>query len=432
MSQTNTKTTLKKTARKRGTVTVGTDKGCLRLQFPSSVSQKIWGKTQKYKSLGLSDTPINRAVAEKIASQAQVDILSDNLDLTLERYNPHRLEKTSEKIEPKIPSLLALYQKYIETVIKASVAPSTYLRYSKYYLNTLNHCADAHLVKDAIKIRDTIRGIRTDNRTREILDVLFNLMEWAIRNEVLPKGTENPYRQLKQDVRGKTKYQKPKRMRENEINEDTDDYRGYSPEEARAIIEEFSQRGQPKGKYRDAVEFMFLTGCRMGECFGLLWGDVEEDYRAINFRHSHCRYTKENKALKTAHQNKSSRKFPCGERLKNLLIRRRASQNCSPKDFVFSDGKGEPINAWAFYCVWAGQAEKEGCNRSRGVIAKLMQEGKLEFYLKPYATRHSFITWQLKAGETPANVAKLAGNSPEIIYRHYVSADKDTKPTFEI
>ena len=432
MSQANTKIKPKNKSRKTGTVTVGTDKGCLRLQFPSSVSKKIWGKTQKYKSLGLSDTPINRAIAEKIASTAQLDILSDNLDLTLERYNPHLLERTSEKIEPKIPGVLTLYEKYIETVVKASVEASTYQRYSGYYLNTLKHCADAHIVKDAIEIRDTIRKLRTDNKTREILDVLFNLMEWAIRNKVLPRGTENPYRELKQDVRGKTKYKKPKRMLENEMNTDSEDYRGYSPEEARAIIEEFSDRGKPKGKYRDAVEFMFLTGCRMGECFGLLWEDIEEDCSDITFRHSLCRFTQENKGLKTEHQGKTSRKFHCGERLKSLLIRIRESKTYSPQAFVFSDTEGKAINALAFYCVWAGQDKRKGGRRSMGVTGKLLQKGKLKFYLKPYATRHSFINWQLKEGETPANVAKLVGNSPEIIYRHYVSADNDTKAPFEI
>jgi hypothetical protein len=40
-----------------GTVKIGVDKNSLRLQFPSAISQKIWGVRQKYKSLGLSDTP---------------------------------------------------------------------------------------------------------------------------------------------------------------------------------------------------------------------------------------------------------------------------------------------------------------------------------------------------------------------------------------
>ena len=74
-----------------GTVTVSVDKGCLRLQFPSAVSKKIWNVRQKYLALGLSDTPENRAMAQQLASQAQMDILLGNQDITLEKYNPFAL-----------------------------------------------------------------------------------------------------------------------------------------------------------------------------------------------------------------------------------------------------------------------------------------------------------------------------------------------------
>ena len=80
-----------------------------------------------------------------------------------------------------------------------------------------------------------------------------------------------------------------------------------------------------------------------------------------------------------------------------------------------------------FYPAWTGPPDGRD-----GVIADLMKQGKIKTYLKPYATRHTFITLQLKAGMTPANVAKLVGNSPEMIYKHYVSADEDAKVAFEI
>jgi integrase len=71
-----------------GTVKVSVDKGCLRLQFPSTVSKKIWNVRQKYLALGLSDTPENRFMAEQLASKAQMDILLGNPDITLEKYKP--------------------------------------------------------------------------------------------------------------------------------------------------------------------------------------------------------------------------------------------------------------------------------------------------------------------------------------------------------
>jgi integrase len=39
--------------------------------------------------------------------------------------------------------------------------------------------------------------------------------------------------------------------------------------------------------------------------------------------------------------------------------------------------------------------------------------------------RHSFITFCLEQGMDAKDVAKLVGNSPEIIYRHYAGAKKD-------
>jgi integrase len=43
----------------------------------------------------------------------------------------------------------------------------------------------------------------------------------------------------------------------------------------------------------------------------------------------------------------------------------------------------------------------------------------------PYQMRHSYITFCLDAGMDAKDVAKLVGNSPEMIYRHYAGAKRD-------
>ncbi len=139
--------------------------------------------------------------------------------------------------------------------------------------------------------------------------------------------------------------------------------------------------------------------------------------------------SKELKDLKTANTGNTSRKFPCGEKLRQLFRKIYESQTNSfldGKDFVFHRN-GSPISPYSLYRAWAGRE-----NRRAGIVETLIKERKVKTYLKLYATRHSFITWQLKAGQTPANVAKLVGNSPEMIYKHYVSADDDAKVVFEI
>jgi integrase len=423
---------IKAATRKRGTVTVGTDKGCLRLQFPSSVSKLIWNRPQKYKSLGLSNTPENRAMAEKLASIAQLDILSDNLDISLEKYNPHALKKTLEQVQPKIPGLLNLYTKYLETVIKPGVSPTTYKnRYASNYLNAIKACPDANIITDALQIRDTISQMRAPATTRGLLDTLYNLMEWAVRNKIIPNRGENPYKALKKDIRGQAQYLVPQHISQNGMNKTVNEYKGFLPREALAIIEAFEVRGKPKGMYRDAVEFLFLTGCRTGECFGLRWEDINEDCTEITFRHSYSPSIDSIKELKNARfgKEKKIRSFSCSTKLQQFLLNKRELKKPSPLDFVFGDGK-QPLNQLNFHGIWAGISSST--RRKYGVIEELISEGKVRFYLKPYASRHSFITWQLKAGMTPANVAKIVGTSVEMIYRNYVSADEDTNVVMEI
>jgi integrase len=414
-----------------GTVTVSVDKGCLRLQFPSAVSKKIWNVRQKYLALGLSDTPENRAMAQQLASQAQMDILLGNQDITLQRYKPFASEKILKQVKPKIPSLLELYTEFTESVLKPGLDQITFTqKYKGRYLNILTSCASADIVDDSTKIFDKIKAATTPQEARRVLDVLYNLLEWCKRREIVKKDTYNPYRSYKQDVPGKSKQVKPKHIIEQGLVED-DDYRGYSPEEADYIIKAFSFRGDTPNLYYSFVLFLFLTGCRPSEAVGLQWGDINTDCSVITFCHVYCSRTKEEKGLKTKRFGKVKRSFPCGERLQNLLKEMREKQDIPhPKSKVFLTIKGNPISWASFYNSWSGKHNNH--NNTNGVIEILAREGKVGYYLKPYATRHSFITWQLAYGMTPANVAKLVGNTPEMIYKHYVSADEDIKLAFEI
>lgn len=414
--------------RKTGTVNVGIDGNMLRLQFPSKVSQTIWGKAQKYKSLGLFNTPENMSKAKQIAFFAQMDLLEDNLDVTLEKYNPFLLEKTIEKVKPDLPGVLELCKKHYEVKIKPDVQVGTQENY-KSYLNAMQECANYDIIKDALKIRDSIQKVRTAPQTKTILSFIYRTIQWGKRNELIPKNVENPYKDFKEDVVGKSNYQKPKHIRELSEEEDDKDYRAYPYHEAIIILEKFSCYEEYQVVYKDFVKLLFLTGCRTGEAIGLRWQDINEDCSEINFCYTFCRTSKKLKPLKNARHGNTSRKFPCGKNLKGLLLNLRNSQAeaLSPKNFVFSLN-GSPIDYNSFYRAWAGQKDR----RSKGVIGNLIKQGKIKNYLKPYATRHSFITWQLKAGVTPANVAKIVGNSPEMIYKHYVSADEDAKVGYEI
>jgi integrase len=412
-----------------GAVKVGLDKGCLRLQFPSAISQKEWGVRQKYLALGLSNTPENMAIAQELAAKAQKDLLLDNLDETLERYKPFALKKASEPIKSKNPELIKLYSEFIENVIKPSVDQVTYKRYKVPFWNLIKLCSSADIVADSTKIFDTLKIVTTPRQVRSLLDVLHKLLEWCKRRGIVERDTYNPYRDYKQDAPGKQKQVKPKHIIDQDLVDD-DDFRGYSSEEAEHIVKALELRGDTKNLYSSFGRFLFSTGCRPSEAIGLQWQDIDEDCSEITFRRVFCSITKEEKGLKTRRFGKEKRTFPCKGPLQNLLKQMRENQdNFNPKSKVFVTKVGKPVNWDSFYVIWAGVHNNS--HDSDGVIETLAREGKIRFYLKPYATRHSFITWQLAHGVTPANVAKLVGNSPEMIYKHYVSADADLCVAFK-
>jgi hypothetical protein len=227
------------------TVSVGTDKGCLRLQFTSSVSQKFWGKKKKYKSLKLKDTTENRAVAEDIAYKARQDIYNDNFDASLKRYNPLALQESSKQINSKIPTLIELYLQYIEAVKKPTLTKASYrFPYGGTYLNLIKPCADADIIQDSVLIFDTIKTATTPKMTQKLLNTLFKLLDWCKRRNVVKKETYNPYKDYIQDIPGKSKRQKPPaHIIEQNLESKDSDYKGFLPQEAEAIIESFANRG---------------------------------------------------------------------------------------------------------------------------------------------------------------------------------------------
>jgi site-specific recombinase XerD len=58
----------------------------------------------------------------------------------------------------------------------------------------------------------------------------------------------------------------------------------------------------------------------------------------------------------------------------------------------------------------------------KAIVKKLVVAGKVGEYLPTYNLRHSWITRMLRDGLDIATVAKLAGNKPDTIMKHYLAA----------
>ena len=74
----------------KGSVSVEVFQGRLRLRLP----RQLFGGKQKYVTLGLSDTDVNRRMAKAKAKLIESDIALERFDYTLEKYG-----------KPKAPTL---------------------------------------------------------------------------------------------------------------------------------------------------------------------------------------------------------------------------------------------------------------------------------------------------------------------------------------
>lgn len=419
-------------------VTFGKNGNYLRIQFPSTLSQEIWGVKQKYFSLGIIDSPENRLQATQIAITIQNDILAENLDATFNKYLLETRVKENTQLnldkitvyQPKQLKLIEIYDKYCK-YIKDKLAITTYLKlYRGLFYRIIQKCPQD--ISQCLEIRNIIVNSCSIPNRKHLLGIVYHAIEWAKLNKLIPEDTDNIFDKYMKDIIVNEKVKKILKMKKSKptlVREQTEesgvrlendpDYRAFTREEAEAIIEAFKDYAY----WSDVTKFLFWTGCRHGEAAGLFWGDIAENFSYIVFQRSYDKDTKISKSTKTG----EIRKFPCGDKLKELLAKIKP-QNARPNDLVFKNKYGNYINFVILQRIWAGsQSTKEP-----SLIAELIIQGKLKHYLSPYATRHTFINLQLLAGVPINNVAKWVGNSPITILKHYESAYTGIIPAPEV
>jgi integrase len=96
-----------------------------------------------------------------------------------------------------------------------------------------------------------------------------------------------------------------------------------------------------------------------------------------------------------------------------------------PEEFIFRSKKGGVIDFGdGRTYAWKGGKNRHG-REIDGLVTKLVKQGVVSEYRRPYQCRHTFITLCLEADIDAKDVAKWVGNSPEVIYRHYAGNKRD-------
>lgn len=392
------------TISKRGSVTVQTINGSLRIRLPRQITQ---GK-QVCLYFG-QDNPTNKRKAEILALQIEQDIETERLDTTLIRYKQAiKTLKTPQTITStaRIPSLDVLWDKY--ACFKESQVTKGYF-YNHFV--KLIPSAIAKLpsreIADAIEIRDFLIKKYSAVMAKRYLTQFSACCEWAFKSKFIPS---NPFDGLGQDIRVKAY---------NWRNIDA-----FSETERDAIISAYESNVTYCG-YTDFIRFLFLSGCRLGEAIALRWSHVSKNCDEIYFCETWCQ-TFGRKSTKT----QESRKFPCNPQLQELLVKLRPKLYKADALVFQSPVDNKEIKINTFLRSWQG-------NHSHGrfvagIVTQLAECGVVQRYRTPYHTRHSFISWCLQRNVPVQQIALWVGNSPEVIYRHYAVCRQDVSvPQFE-
>ncbi|MEG4485259.1 site-specific integrase [Microcoleus sp. D2_18a_B4] len=464
-------------------VSVTADGNSLRLGFPkrhTPLWEQLKGKSLKGKpnylyltKYGFSaDNPEDwkRATQLAIAMEADLDHpeWEKLFDPTLAKYGlgGGKYSKLADVLQlpgtvqanPEI-TVREMWEAYLEwkkTVVEETTFKVRYetqfsnLIYGKIWNNQTKAFTQSGLSIDLIRLDDkqnlilVLSRIKSSKKTY-FLSELSQAFEFSKSKGILVNPTtENPFTLDKFSTPAVTTQQKyaPKIVNgeEKEWHEVLDekdlenDRRAFTKEECKIIIKAFYESNSKAViLYAPLIEFYFLTGCRTSEALPLTWKDIDFERNLIRFSKSLGSSTKKVKETKTGEVRLFY--FSENSRLRELLLKLKSE---SSSELVFPNKKGKHRLQSSVAQTWRGYKQKrilkDGTETDYwyfGVVARLVEEGKISGYLSLYHTRHTYITLTAQANSHNNNallhIATSCGNSVDVILRHYLGVSEETR-----
>lgn len=254
-------------------------------------------------------------------------------------------------------------------------------------------------INRASEIRDfAVKTFPLDSCKRFIVR-LSACCNWGIKSGLI---SDNPFKNMASDI-------KPLKSQnsENEINP-------FTAQERDLILEALQSNQFCPNKsnckhsyYFTFVKFLFSTGCRPSEAIALQWKHISNDFRVISFEQAVIE-TPGGNLLREGLKTQEKRKFPCNASLQYFLQSIKP-ENAKPDDLIFPGIKQGYLDFDSF---------------RKNVWKRILTNLEFE-YKKIYQTRHTFITLPLENGLDAKDVARLIGNSPEVIYRYYAGNKRE-------
>lgn len=423
----------------RGQVTAKNDgKGNLTLQLPTEYSKYYYCVKQKYISFGAKDTPENMIEALRAALKLQSDIESG-------KFNPQEIAKYKHSNKQlgnynhvEHISVISLFNDFVKSLI---IEPTTHGSTYKCLFNHLQRMVNQrnYTLKQQSEIDIWVRTNVAEHNTIRLLRTLHRMIEWGKRESKIPEDFPNKFKQYEQDFKKSLRGQRAKRKPPAAVAHlpTKEGIQAHSEENRDKIIAAFHNKKRQKKHLAQLdhvaylIEFLFLTGCRHGEAFALVWKDIEYGKNKqglsevkINIDES---YNGEEKLTKNT-KTRKHRKVPATPRVVEILEILKP-EHPDPNLLVFRNYEGNHFNTGCIGDLWIPTIEDPVKKiKDRSVIGKMIRNGELDYYMDSYSTRRTFVSIQINKGVPPNVVAKWVGDNVETILKHYARPNDDAIP----
>ncbi|MDB9374681.1 tyrosine-type recombinase/integrase [Nodularia sphaerocarpa] len=354
--------------------------------------------SQFYLSTGLKDSKKNRTIVQSRRDAIETDIGLGQFDSTLERYRfgSRKLAPSPQQTKTKpMNELWELFTEFKATLIEATTIRNSYASVARYIKRF-----PTQDLSQASDIRDWLTKNTTQFMAYHLLTKLSQCCQWAKDSGMI---ADNPFDKL----------QVPKPRRKST---DEDSYLAFTLEQRDIIINAF-ERHERHAHDAPLIKFLFFSGCRPGEAFALTWGDISPDCCRISITKSRNLY-----GILKGTKNGKRRIFPAGKnsRLQKLLLEIRPD-NAHPSELVFRSKFDRRMTGAILNNIWNQSVSVNNGQlyHHTGVTRGLAESRQIPYYLKPYATRHTFATWAIANGVTVEKVALWIGDEVATVIKYY-------------
>jgi integrase len=329
-------------------------------------------------SLSLTESTVNRKLAEKILDVVKCDIETGEFDTTLTKYRYHA--KTGKPL-----TTMPLFEGY-ETWVKdkAKSVDKNTANWYRAVLHSLKTSIGARPLSQ-VNRKDVLAFIRHCQKTNAAYTVKRKVQAVSLAYDwltLMGYCLANPFKEA------------DKLVKKQSMNK----RKPFTALEKEAILT-LAKKDDRYSHYYPLLLFLFETGCRTGEALGLRYGDITSHFTQITLD------TQLTRGKRKPVKADSARTFKVSNRVADMLYA--CALCCAPKDedLVFTSPEGKPIRLDNF---------------RRRIWYPMLSE--LRIAKRPlYATRHTFVSNALASGVDPMAISQITGHNPQTMFAHYAS-----------